>query len=280
MHHIKTTDGATLYAREWGTGPAIVLIHGWPLDADMWEYQAVPLAEQGFRVITYDRRGFGRSSQPWTGYDYDTLTDDLKMVMDTLKVEDATLVGFSMGGGEAARYMSRHGGQGVSKVAFVAAVTPYLLKTADNPEGVDQSVFDGILDGLRKDRQHFLAGFGKMFFGAGLITSPVSSEVLDWTFQLAMLGSPRATIECAKAFATTDFRRDLAAIKVPTLVIHGDADATVPFASSGERTAKMVQGAQLLVYPGAPHGLQMTEKDRLVRDLAAFARVGTVAGSA
>ena len=276
MHHIKTTDGTSLYAREWGAGPAIVLIHGWPLDADMWEYQAVPLAEQGFRVITYDRRGFGRSSQPWTGYDYDTLADDLKMVMDTLKVEDATVVGFSMGGGEAARYMSRHGGQGVSKVAFVAAVTPYLLKTADNPEGVDQSVFDGILDGLRQDRQHFLAGFGKLFFGAGLITSPVSAEVLDWTFQLAMRGSPRATIECAKAFATTDFRQDLAAIKVPTLVIHGDADHTVPFASSGERTAKMVQGAQLLVYPGAPHGLQMTEKDRLVRDLAAFARAGTV----
>ena len=276
MHLIKTTDGTSLYAREWGAGPAIVLIHGWPLDADMWEYQAVPLAEQGFRVITYDRRGFGRSSQPWTGYDYDTLADDLKMVMDTLKVEDATVVGFSMGGGEAARYMSRHGGQGVSKVAFVAAVTPYLLKTADNPEGVDQSVFDGILDGLRQDRQHFLAGFGKLFFGAGLITSPVSAEVLDWTFQLAMRGSPRATIECAKAFATTDFRQDLAAIKVPTLVIHGDADHTVPFASSGERTAKMVQGAQLLVYPGAPHGLQMTEKDRLVRDLAAFARAGTV----
>ena len=276
MHHIKTTDGTSLYAREWGAGPAIVLIHGWPLDADMWEYQAVPLAEQGFRVITYDRRGFGRSSQPWSGYDYDTLTDDLKMVMDTLKVEDATLVGFSMGGGEAARYMSRHGGQGVSKVAFVAAVTPYLLKTADNPEGVDQSVFDGILDGLRQDRQHFLAGFGKLFFGAGLITSPVSAEVLDWTFQLAMRGSPRATIECAKAFATTDFRQDLAAIKVPTLVIHGDADHTVPFASSGERTAKMVQGAQLLVYPGAPHGLQMTEKDRLVSDLAAFARTGKV----
>ncbi len=276
MHHIKTADGATLYAREWGSGPAIVLIHGWPLDADMWEYQAVPLAEQGFRVITYDRRGFGRSSQPWTGYDYDTMADDLKMVMDTLAVEDALLVGFSMGGGEAARYMSRHGGHGVSKVAFVAAVTPYMLKTADNPEGVDASVFDEIVEGLRGDRQHFLAAFGKKFFGAGLITSPVSAEVLEWTFQLAMRASPRATIECAKAFATTDFRQDLVTIKVPTLVIHGDADGTVPLASSGERTAKMVQGAQLLVYPGAPHGLQVTEKDRLVRDLATFARAGSV----
>ena len=274
MHHIKTADGTALYAREWGTGPAIVLIHGWPLDADMWEYQAVPLAEQGFRVIAYDRRGFGRSSQPWTGYDYDTLANDLAMVMETLKVEDALLVGFSMGGGEAARYMSRNGGKGVSKVAFVSAVTPYLLKTDDNPEGVDKGVFDEILKGLRADRQHFLAGFGKKFFGVGLISAPVSSEVLDWTFGMAMRGSPRATIECGKAFAMTDFRPDLATIKVPTLVIHGSGDETVPIESSGERTAKMVAGAQLLIYPGAPHGLQMTEKDRLVADLANFARTG------
>ena len=208
MHHIKTADGTAIYAREWGTGPTIVLIHGWPLDADMWEYQAVPLAEQGFRVITYDRRGFGRSSQPWTGYDYDTLTDDLKMVMDTLKVEDATLVGFSMGGGEAARYMLRHAGKGVSKVAFVSAVTPYLLKTPDNPDGVDKSVFDQILEGLRTDRQHFLAGFGKKFFGVGMITSPVSTEVLDWTFQLAMRASrgPRSNAP----------RRSPSPISVPT----------------------------------------------------------------
>ena len=274
MHHIKTADGTSLYAREWGTGPAIVLIHGWPLDADMWEYQAVPLAERGFRVITYDRRGFGRSSQPWTGYDYDTLTDDLKMVMDTLHVENALLVGFSMGGGEAARYMARHGGKGVSKLALVSAVTPYLLKTDDNPDGVDKSVFDGMLDGMRADRQHFIAGFGKMFFGAGLLTSPVSAEVMDWSFQMAMLGSPRATIECAKAFAMTDFRKDLATITVPTLVIHGAADQTVPIANSGDRTAKMIAGAQYLVYPGAPHGLQMTDKDRLVEDLANFARNG------
>lgn len=277
MHHVKTADGTSIYAREWGTGPAIVLIHGWPLDADMWEYQAVPLAEQGFRVIAYDRRGFGRSSQPWTGYDYDTMTDDLKMVMDTLKVEDALLVGFSMGGGEAARYMSRHGGQGVSKVALVSAVTPYLLKTPDNPDGVDKSVFDGIVEGLRQDRAHFLAGFGKMFFGAGLLTSPVSAEVLNWSLSVAMLGSPKATLDCVRAFSETDFRQDLAAIKVPTLIIHGDADQTVPFEASAARAAKMVQGAQLLVYPGAPHGLQMTEKDRLVADLAAFARGGAVA---
>ena len=191
-------------------------------------------------------------------------------------MRNATLVGFSMGGGEAARYMSRHAGKGVSKVAFVSAVTPYLMQTPDNPDGVDKGVFDQILEGLRTDRQHFLAGFGKMFFAAGLLTSPVSSEVLDWTFQLAMRASPRATLECAKAFAGTDFRADLAAIKVPTLVIHGDADSTVPLANSGERTVKSVQGAQLLVYPGAPHGLQMTDKDRLVQDLAAFARSGTV----
>ena len=276
MHHIETADGTSIYARDWGTGPAIVLVHGWPLDADMWEYQAMPLAEQGFRVITYDRRGFGRSSQPWSGYDYDTMADDLKMVMDTLAVEDSLLVGFSMGGGEAARYMSRHGGKGVSKVAFVSAVTPYLLKTPDNPEGVDKSVFDGMVEGLRKDRPHFLAGFGKKFFGVGMISSPVSDEVLDWTLSMAMLGSPKATIDCVKAFGETDFRKDLATIKVPTLVIHGDADETVPLEASGKRTAEMVQGARLLVYPGEPHGLQMTAKDRLVSDLAAFARGGSV----
>ncbi len=240
MHEIKTTDGTQIYARDWGSGPAIVLIHGWPLDADMWEYQAVPLAEAGFRVITYDRRGFGRSSQPWSGYDYDTLSDDLKAVMDALEVKDAMLVGFSMGGGEAARYMSRHGGAGVSKVAFVSAVTPYLLKTEDNPEGIERSVFDEILEGLKADRAHFLAGFGGKFYGAGLLTSPVSSEVLNWTFAMAMMGSYKATLDCVRSFSEKDFRADLKAIHVPTLVIHGDSDKTVPLESSGARTASMV----------------------------------------
>ena len=274
MGEIRSSDGTRIYARDWGSGPAIVLVHGWPLDADMWEYQAVPLARAGFRVVTYDRRGFGRSDQPWTGYDYDTLADDLKAVMDGLTVRDALLVGFSMGGGETARYMSRHRGEGVAKVAFVSSVTPYLLKTSDNPEGVDRSAFDEMVDGLKTDRPHFLAGFGKKFFGAGMLSSPVSNELLQWTLSMAMLGSPKATIDCVRSFSETDFRADLATIRAPTLVIHGDADETVPIGSSGQRTASMVSGAELLIYEGQPHGLQMTAKDRLVEDLAAFARSG------
>ena len=271
MAGITATDGTRLHSRVWGEGPDIVLVHGWPLDADMWEYQAVPLAEAGFRVIAYDRRGFGRSGQPWSGYDYDTLADDLNAVMDGHRVRDATLVGFSMGGCEAARYMTRHG-SGVARLALVAAVTPFLLKTADNPDGVDGAVFDRMIEGLRADRAHFLAGFGKAFFGAGLLASPVSTEILAWSLAMAMQGSPRATIECVRSFSATDFRADLAVIRVPTLVIHGDADETVPLPNSGARTAQMVPGAELRVYKGAPHGLQITEKDRLTADLAAFAR--------
>ncbi len=193
-----------------------------------------------------------------------------------MEVKDATLVGFSMGGGEAARYMARHGGAGVSKVAFVSAVTPYLLKTEDNPEGAERSVFDEMVEGLRADRAHFLAGFGGKFYGAGLLTSPVSSEVMEWTFQMAMMGSLKATLDCVRSFSETDFRADLQGIRVPTLVIHGDADKAVPLESSGARTAQLVQGAKLVVYQGEPHGLQMTAKDRLVADLTAFARSGKI----
>lgn len=257
MHHITTKDGVGLYTQVWGSGPTIILIHGWPLDADMWEYQAVPLAEAGFRVITYDRRGFGRSDKPWSGYDYDTLADDLKAVIDGLQVQDATLVGFSMGGGEVARYMSRHGGASVSKVALVAAVTPYLLKTDDNPEGVDGDVFAQMTAGLREDRAHFLAGFGPKFFGVGWLSSPVSTEVLNTALGVAMLGSPKATLDCVRSFSETDFRPDLRQIRVPTLVIHGDADQTVPLEHSAARIPALVPGAQLVVYEGHPHGLQM-----------------------
>jgi len=249
-----------------------VLIHGWPLDADMWEYQAVPLANQGLRVIAYDRRGFGRSGQPWTGYDYDTLADDLASVMDTLDLRGATLVGFSMGGGEVARYPSRHGTGRVAKAALVAAVTPYLLKTADNPDGVDQSVFDQMIEGLQKDRPHFLANFGKQFYGAGLLNFTVTAEILQWSLMMALLGSPKATLDCVRAFSATDFRPDMAAFTVPTLVIHGGSDQTVPPEVSGRRAAKMIQGARYIEYDGAPHALTFSEKDRLNEDLLAFVR--------
>ena len=271
MAFLKTQDGTQLFYTDWGTGRPIVLIHGWPLDADMWADQAVALAERGYRVVAYDRRGFGRSDQPWTGYDYDTLAADLAAVMDGLDLHDAVLVGFSMGGGEVARYLSRYGTARVGKAALVSAVTPYLLKTDDNPTGVDKSTFDDILDGLHKDRPHFLAGFGAKFFGNSLLEKKVSAEMLAASLQMAMMGSLRATLECAKAFAMTDFRADMAAFTVPTLIIHGTADHTVPIDSSGRVAAKMIPHAQYMEYEGEPHGLQATAKDRLTGDLLAFA---------
>ncbi|MFD2238871.1 alpha/beta fold hydrolase [Aureimonas populi] len=271
MGFVQTKDGVDLFYKDWGTGRPIVLIHGWPLNADMWEDQALGLAGQGLRVISYDRRGFGRSDQPFSGYDYDTLSDDLAALLEALDLQDATLVGFSMGGGEVARYMSRHGGKRVAKTVLVAAVPPFLLKTDDNPDGVDGSTFDGFIAELEKDRPHFLAGFGKKFFGAGLLNFEVSQEVLDWTLMLAMQASLPATIACVDAFGRTDFRPDMAHFNVPTLVIHGTSDQTVPFQSSGKRAAEMIPGARLITYDGAPHGLHFTEKDRLTADLAAFA---------
>ena len=263
-----------LYYEDWGQGAPVVLIHGWPLDHQMWEYQSVYLASQGLRVIAYDRRGFGKSSQPWTGYDYDTLAADLKALLDALELQNVTLVGFSMGGGEVARYMSQYSGDGrVTKVAFVAAVPPYLLKTDDNPEGVDASVFQQMLDGLNKDRADFLNEFGKKFYGSAALGMgvAVSAAQAQWTLSMAMPASPKATLDCVNAFAATDFRQDLPAIHVPALVIHGDNDQTVPIAVSGARTAEMLPHAQYLVYPGAPHGLHLLNKDRLNADLLAFA---------
>ena len=270
MPFIETADKTTLFYNDWGSGNPIVLIHGWPLDSDMWEYQSVFLASQGLRVVAYDRRGFGRSSQPWSGYDYDTLADDLKAVLDHLDLAAVTLAGFSMGGGEVARYMSRHGGARVAKAALISAVTPYMLKSPDNPDGVDRGTFDQMVEGLRKDRPNFLATFGKQFFGAGLLNFTVTTEILQWSLMMAMLGSAKATQDCVRAFSETDFRADMAAFRVPTLVIHGDGDATVPLDKSGRVAASMIADAELKVYAGAPHGLFFTEKDRLNQDLLAF----------
>jgi len=272
MPFIETQDKTTLFYNDWGSGRPVVLIHGWPLDSDMWEYQSVFLASQGLRVIAYDRRGFGRSSQPWNGYDYDTLADDLKAVLDKLDLQDVTLVGFSMGGGEVARYMGRHGEARVARAVLVSAVTPYLLQTADNPDGVPRATFDEMAAGLQKDRPHFLATFGKQFFGAGLLNFTVTNEILQWASMMALLGSPRATLECVRAFSETDFRGDMGAFKVPTLIIHGESDATVPADKSGRVAAAMIQGAELKIYAGAPHALMFTEKDRLNQDLLGFVR--------
>jgi len=272
MPFVDAKDETQLFYKDWGHGRPVVLIHGWPLDADMWEYQMPALAEAGYRTIAYDRRGFGRSDQPWGDYDYDTFADDLKALLDALDLRDVTLVGFSMGGGEIARYLARHGTDRVSQAVLVSAVTPYLLKTADHPDGVDGSVFEGMIDGLTKDRPNFLANFSKTFFGVGVFSSPSSTELIEWTGHLAMLASPKATIECVRAFGGTDFRADMAAFTVPTLVIHGDDDQTVPFAVSGKAAAAAIPGSRLVVYEGAPHALPFTHAERLRDDLLAFLR--------
>lgn len=274
MAYITTRDDTKLYAKDWGSGRPVILIHGWPLSADSWDDQAMAIADAGFRAIAYDRRGFGRSEQPWNGYDYDTLTDDLAAVMEQTGATDATLIGFSMGGGEVARYMSRHSGRNVAQAALISSVVPYLLKTQDHPDGVDPSVFDEMTAGMKKDRAHFFSDFFDTFYGVGLVSQPVSNELLTWTRTLAMQASLRATLACAEAFATTDFRGDLAAFSVPTLVIHGTDDQTVPIDVTGRVAAREIPNATLEEYDGAPHGLFATHKDRLTEDLLAFLRTG------
>ena len=270
MNHISTADHTRLYFKDWGTGRPVILLHGWPLSSDSWDDQAMALAEAGYRAIAYDRRGFGRSSQPWSGYDYDTLADDLAMVIERTDASDAVLVGFSMGGGEVARYMSRHGGKNVSKAVLVNSVVPYMLKTSDNPDGVDSFVFDKMTQALNEDRASFFAGFFKDFFGVGLMSHSVSEELLEWARNVSMQAGLKATLACAKAFATTDFRPDLAAFKVPTLVIHGTADKTVPIDAAGRAAARGIAQSTLIEYEGAPHGLFATDKERLTKDLLDF----------
>ncbi|OIN59446.1 alpha/beta fold hydrolase [Arsenicibacter rosenii] len=275
MSYIQTNDSrfgepVSLFYQDWGQGKPVVLIHGWPLSHEMWEYQMTELPKQGIRCIAYDRRGFGKSSKPWGGYDYDTLADDLKAVLDELDLQDVTLVGFSMGGGEVARYFSRHGGARVSKAVLVSAVTPFMLQTDDNPDGVPQETFDEMLTNMKEDRIKFLDDFGKQFFGVNLINRPVSTPLLDYYRMLASFASPVATQECAKAFSSTDFRQDMGTINVPTLIIHGDADKTVPIEASGEQSSQMVLNSTYKVYDGAPHGLFYTEKEQLNSDLIDF----------
>ncbi len=272
MNFITTTDKTRLYFKDWGAGRPVILLHGWPLSSDSWDDQAMAIADAGFRVISYDRRGFGRSSQPWSGYDYDTLADDLAAVIAHTGAQDAVLVGFSMGGGEVARYMSRHGGKSVSKAVLVSSVVPYMLKTSDNPEGTDQAVFAKMAQGMKEDRAKFFAGFFKDFFGVGMVSHPVSEEVLEWARSVSMQASLKATLACAKAFASTDFRGDLAAFKVPTLIIHGAEDKTVPIDASGRAAARAISQATLIEYDGAPHGLQATHKEQLTKDMLEFIR--------
>ena len=267
MPYATANDGTRLYYKDWGEGRPVVLIHGWPLSGDTFDDAAVALAERGFRVIVPDRRGFGRSDQPWGGYDYDTFADDVAaVVLEAGVKEPVTLVGFSMGGGEVARFITRHGAAQVSQAVLIGSVVPFLLKTGDNPNGAPREVFDGMIDGIRKDRGDFFRTFFVSFFGEGL----VSQAVLDDAWRQAMMAGLKPTLACVRAFSETDFRPDLANFSMPTLVIHGVKDATVPIDLTGRTVAKTVPGAKLIEYDDGAHGIFASHKERLIGDLLEF----------
>jgi pimeloyl-ACP methyl ester carboxylesterase len=261
-----------IYVKEWNrSGRPVILTHAWPLSADIWDEQAVALSEAGYRVVSYDRRGFGRSGKPSSGYDFDTFTDDLAILIRELGLKDAALVGYSMGGGEVVRYFSRHQGKGIAKAGFVGAAASYLLKTPDNPDGMDAAVFAGIKDGVRKDRAGYLAGLLKdVFFDTGRsATHEVTPPMLQHWLDVALAASLEATVACVDAFNATDFRPELSAVNVPAMVLHGTADIPVPLAL-GRATARGIPGATMIEYEGVSHGLVVTEKDRVTRDLLRF----------
>ena len=259
-----------LYFEDQGAGQPVVLIHGFPLNGHSWERQAAALLDAGYRVITYDRRGFGASSQPSIGYDYDTFAADLKALLEHLDLRNVVLAGFSMGGGEVARYLGRYGSQRISKAVFAAPIAPFLLKTDDNPEGVDKSVFDGIMASIRQDRPAFFKGFFENFYNADVLRgSRVSDEVLQASFNVAAGSSARATLASVPAWLT-DFRADVASIKIPTLTVHGDADRILPIAATGERIPKLIPGSEYVVIKDGPHAIGWTHAEELNAALLAF----------
>jgi non-heme chloroperoxidase len=266
----ENSSDIDLYYEDHGSGKPVVLIHGYPLDGASWEKQIAALLASGYRVITYDRRGFGKSSQPTTGYDYDTFAEDLRKVVTKIDLSDFALVGFSMGGGEIARYLGKYGSQGVSKAVFISSVPPFLLKTSDNPEGVDISIFQGLEKAVVADRYAFLTDWFKNFYNTDvLLGKRLSDELLQGNWNVAAGASATATLACIRTWYT-DFRKDLPRIEVPTLVIHGDADRILPIAATGLRTAKLIKGARLAVIEGAPHGLLWTHGDQISRQLLDF----------
>ena len=266
----ENSGNIDLYYEDHGAGKPVVLIHGWPLSGKSWEKQVQALLEAGYRVITYDRRGFGDSSKPVTGYDYDTLAADLDKLMNSLDLKDAAIVGFSMGGGEVARYLGKYGSSRVSKAVFMAAIPPFLLKTADNPEGVDGNVFEGIKKAIAADRLAFLSGFFKNFYSLDVLGGKlISDDVVRLSWNVAAGASPVGTLDCVSSWLT-DFRKDLAKITIPALVIHGDDDRTVPLAASGKRTHELVKGSRLVVIKGGPHGLNWTHAAEVNRELLSF----------
>jgi non-heme chloroperoxidase len=271
MPFITTRDGAEIFFKDWGTGPAVVLSHGWPLTADSWESQQLFLAEHGYRVVSYDRRGHGRSTQTWTGNDIDTYADDLAAVIDGLDLSHLTLVGFSSGGGDVARYIGRHGTGRLAKAVLLSAVPPMMAKTDDNPGGIPTEVFDGLRAASQADRSQFYRDLAAgPFFGNNRDGQSVSQGVQEAFWRQGMQAGHRGAYENIAAFSLADFRGDLAKFDIPTLVIHGDDDQIVPFEVGGKASAALIDGAELKVYTGAPHGIFETHKDQLNADLLAF----------
>jgi non-heme chloroperoxidase len=271
MSTITTKDGTSIYYKDWGSGQPIVFSHGWPLSSDSWESQMVFLASHGYRCVAHDRRGHGRSSQPWDGNDMDTYADDLARLVDTLDLKNAVLVGFSAGGGEVARYVGRHGSKRLAKVALVSSVPPLMLKTVANPGGLASEVFDAIRAGSLADRSNFYQELASgPFFGFNRPGAKVSQGMIDWFWLQGMQAGHKNTLDCIKAFSETDFTEDLKKFDVPTLILHGDDDQIVPIAASALQSSKLVKNAKLVVYPGAPHGLTETHKEKLNADLLTF----------
>jgi len=262
---VETRDGARLFYREWGAGEPAVFVHSWAVNADLWQYQMVHLSDRNVRCIAYDQRGHGRSSDPGAGYDYDTLSDDLAAVMERARVRGATLVGHSMGCGVIARYLTRHGSDRVARVALVSPTLPFLLKTEDNPQGLDRKALERLRGVFSTDFPGWLADNARPFF-----SPETSAAMVDWGIGLCRQASLRALIDCNRADFETDFRGELPRLTVPTLIVHGDKDVSAPIDLTGKKTAQLIPGSRLIVYEGAPHGLMFTHKDRLNADLLAF----------
>jgi len=266
---IEARDGTRLFHLDWGTGKPVVFCHAWGLNADLWEYQMIELVDHGMRCVAYDRRGHGRSASPGGGYDFDTLADDLAAVLDRLDLHDVTLVGHSMGGGEVARYLSRHGAKRIARVVLTSTITPLVGRRPDYPEGSDPANIEAFIAGLKSDRPATLAAGLGLFTGTKRTVSPAMSQ---WLLGQFLRASAMASIECQRAVAKADFRPDLRAVTVPTLILHGDADQLSSLDHHARATARAIRGAELKVYEGGPHGLPLTDKERFTQDLLAFSR--------